>query len=431
MFWRYSKATFEIVMKRSILTFFTGFFLSLFSIAQSKQVSADQQLVIHYYEPASKQNVDRLSQVLSASLSFYIDEHLSIVEDKLTWKKKESDILKDLNGIVKSAIKYYDYKEISAFKGFSEEVKNKVEALGALDFKSTEDFNKKMTEAEIQRKRYYFFQKEINDLKLMIDVEVGNYNNENLLVKTESTATVVPDGTIDSLLQDLEYDSDSFLKPHDIKLNDASMTLLSVEDNSSLGKDSLPQTVGTSEFEKAILQLLQTNTAQLSMMQFQIDELNRQNERNQEMQMQIDDLRTMVVELARLSNGNALASNDGSGYTPEIGGADEEINLPESISIPFEKGSVKLSAGSKLALNEVVDILARNPGLKLMITGMADKSGNAMDNLVISQERASEVRKFMKASGLAESRFVMKYYGDSKSEGESANDRKVLLEFIR
>ncbi len=118
-------------MKRSILTFFTGFFLSLFSIAQSKQVSTDQQLVIHYYEPASKQNVDRLSQVLSASLSFYIDEHLSIVEDKLTWKKKESDIIKDLNGIVKSAIKYYDYKEISAFKGFSQDVKNKVEALGA------------------------------------------------------------------------------------------------------------------------------------------------------------------------------------------------------------------------------------------------------------------------------------------------------------
>jgi outer membrane protein OmpA-like peptidoglycan-associated protein len=429
-------------MKRSILTFFAAYLVSLTSIAQSnvEHTAADQQLVIHYYEPAPKQNVDRLSQVLSASLSFYIDEHFSIVEDKLIWKKKESDILKDLNGIVKSAIKYYDYKEINAFKGFSDDVKHKIEVLGALDFKSSQDFSKQMTEAEIQRKRYYFFQKEINDLKLMIDVEVGNFNNDNLLVKTESTSTVVPDGTIDSLLNDLEYNSNAFLKPHDIKLNDASMTLLSVEDNSTLGNDSLPQTIGTSEFEKAILQLLQTNTAQLSMMQVQIDELKstqiamleeRQNERNQELQMQIDDLRTMVVELARINTGNALASNDGSTYSPEIGGADEEINLPESISIPFEKGSVKLSAGGKLALNEVVDILARNPGLKLMITGMADKSGNAMDNLVISQERASEVRKFMKASGLAESRFVMKYYGDSKSEGESANDRKVLLEFIR
>lgn len=427
-------------MKRSVLTFFAAYLISFISIAQSKSgiSPADQQLVIHYYEPAPKQSIDRLSQVLSASLSFYIDEHISISEDKLIWKKKESEILKDLNGIVKSAIKYYDYKEISAFKGFSEDVKTKVESLGKLDFKSVQDFSKKMTEAELQKKRYYFFQKEINDLKLMIDVEVGNFNNENLLVKSESTSTIVSNGTIDSLMHDLEYNSDAFLKPHNIQLNDASMKLLSVEDRSSLGEDSTSE-IGSTEFEKAILQLLQTNTAQLSMMQIQIDELKstqiamleqRQNERNQELQMQIDDLRTMVVELARLNSEDALASNSDT-YSPEIGGADEEINLPESISIPFEKGSVKLSTGSKLALNEVVDILARNPGLKLMITGMADKSGNAMDNLVISQERASEVRKFMRASGLAESRFVMKYYGDSKSEGEGASDRKVLLEFIR
>ena len=427
-------------MKRSVLTFFAAYLISFISIAQSKSgiSPADQQLVIHYYEPAPKQSIDRLSQVLSASLSFYIDEHLSISENKLIWKKKESEIIKDLNGIVKSAIKYYDYKEISAFKGFSEDVKTKVESLGKLDFKSVQDFSKKMTEAELQKKRYYFFQKEINDLKLMIDVEVGNFNNENLLVKSESTSTIVSNGTIDSLMHDLEYNSDAFLKPHNIQLNDASMKLLSVEDSSSLGEDSTRE-IGSTEFEKAILQLLQTNTAQLSMMQIQIDELKstqiamleqRQNERNQELQMQIDDLRTMVVELARLNSEDALASNSDT-YSPEIGGADEEINLPESISIPFEKGSVKLSTGSKLALNEVVDILARNPGLKLMITGMADKSGNAMDNLVISQERASEVRKFMRVSGLAESRFVMKYYGDSKSEGEGASDRKVLLEFIR
>jgi outer membrane protein OmpA-like peptidoglycan-associated protein len=427
-------------MKRSVLTFFAAYLISFISIAQSKSgsSSADQQLVIHYYEPAPKQSIDRLSQVLSASLSFYIDEHLSISENKLIWKKKESEIIKDLNGIVKSAIKYYDYKEISAFKGFSEDVKTKLEALGRLDFKSIQDFSKQMTEAELQKKRYYFFQKEINDLKLMIDVEVGNFNNENLLVKSESTSTIVSKGTIDSLMHDLEYNSDAFLKPHDIQLNDASMTLLSVEDRSTLGPENVTE-LGSSEFEKAILQLLQTNTAQLSMMQIQIDELKstqiamleqRQNERNQELQMQIDDLRTMVVELARLNTGDALASNSDT-YSPEIGGADEEINLPESISIPFEKGSVKLSAGSKLALNEVVDILARNPSLKLMITGMADKSGNAMDNLVISQERASEVRKFMKASGLSESRFVMKYYGDSKAEGDGPNDRKVLLEFIR
>jgi len=50
---------------------------------------------------------------------------------------------------------------------------------------------------------------------------------------------------------------------------------------------------------------------------------------------------------------------------------------------------------------------------------------------LLSQERAASVKRFLKSSGLSEDRFVTRYLGDSNSNAQSANDRKVVVEFIR
>jgi len=90
-----------------------------------------------------------------------------------------------------------------------------------------------------------------------------------------------------------------------------------------------------------------------------------------------------------------------------------------------------LDAGSKLALNEIVDILARDPSLNLIITGFADKTGDAAKNLLLSQQRANAVKKFLTGSGLPSERFITKYFGDRDSKQENTNDRKVVIEFVR
>ena len=50
--------------------------------------------------------------------------------------------------------------------------------------------------------------------------------------------------------------------------------------------------------------------------------------------------------------------------------------LPESMDFYFNSGSTWLSSGSLLQLNEIVEILAKAPSVKVVITGYADKTGD-------------------------------------------------------
>jgi len=75
--------------------------------------------------------------------------------------------------------------------------------------------------------------------------------------------------------------------------------------------------------------------------------------------------------------------------------------------------------------------LARSPSLKLIVTGYADRTGDAAKNLLLSQQRANEVKRFLASSGLSPDRFITKYFGDRDSRDESSSDRKVMIEFVR
>ena len=188
-----------------------------------------------------------------------------------------------------------------------------------------------------------------------------------------------------------------------------------------------------------LLELLEANNEKLDVMQQQIDELRAeqvrlwqqgQDEKNVAMQKQIDDLREMVFALVKMNTGDAVADGSNTLLPP----AREEgsvANLPGSMNVYFPKGSIKLDAGSVLSLNEIVDILARSPQLKLIVTGYADKSGDAARNLLLSQQRANAVKEFLVKSGLSADRFITKYYGDRDSVQEGLSDRKVVVEFVR
>lgn len=136
----------------------------------------------------------------------------------------------------------------------------------------------------------------------------------------------------------------------------------------------------------------------------------------------------MIVELVKM-NGGALAST-GNDFMLE-NGSSEVTNLPESISVFFEKGSTVLNTNAQLSLNEIVEIMAVNPRIKMVITGYADKTGNEKTNLALSQQRAKKVKQVFLESGLDESRFITRYLGDSGSATVNPEDRKVVLTFVK
>jgi outer membrane protein OmpA-like peptidoglycan-associated protein len=404
-------------------------------LAARAQQDESKSATVHYYSQASENDRAKLAAVLSGSLSFYVDQSVTLNDDVLVWKKKSSEILKDLNSIVKSGIKYYQFKELNAFKSFSDDVKMQIDKMSGLSFSQSAEFDRNWSEAELVKRRYVFFQKEINQLKLLMDAEIGNFSNHNLLIYAGSDQVEMNARYIDSLLASTSYQSDAMLGMKPSEWSEATKDLLNIQDESSLGNKKSYE--GLSEFERELLKMIESNNSRLDKMQSQMDQMRndqlaifqeQQKATNNQLQAQIDDLRGLVVELVRLNNSPELASaaegleSGGNLALPE--------NLPSSISIYFEKNSSELNASSQLMLTEVIDILARNNRMKVLLTGCADQSGDAARNLELSRKRAGAVKSFLAKSGLKEDRFVVKYYGASKSQAENASDRKVSIEFL-
>jgi outer membrane protein OmpA-like peptidoglycan-associated protein len=324
-------------------------------------------------------------------------------------------------------------------------VEDKINAIDRLDFRKTNIAADATTDADRQYMQRSYVMKELSDLKLLVDMEVGFFSSDNLMVVSSIDETLINDETKQQLLEDyLAYDKNKPLQPIKVKLSDESLALINFKDNTTItGKADTYSSANTKDdgsLTAQVLKLLESNNAKLDGMQKQIDDLRteqlrlwqqQQDEKSLAMQKQIDDLREMVFALVQMNTGDAIADGGKGTVAPERFKAVTVSNVPSSMNVYFAKAMTTLDAGSKLALNEIVDILARDPSLNLIITGYADKTGDAAKNLIISQERANNVKRFLISSGLSSDRFITKYFGDRDSSNESTNDRKVLIEFVR
>jgi outer membrane protein OmpA-like peptidoglycan-associated protein len=397
----------------------------------------EHRIVINYYEHADELALNRFEQLVSSYLSMYVDKCAVIERGDVKLRRSKKETLKDLNGIVKGAVDFYDYEKLRTFKGFSKVVEQKLAAIDALDFTAIE-FSAGDNDADTEeRMRRNFLDKELSDLKVLVRMEVGLYGEENLMVVQGSEELVIDEGAKEKLLQHYLNDEKwSPLEPIRVELDGNGLATIDLNDYSKLDGTASAQ---NNDINARLLELLQSNNDKLDGMQKQIDELRAeqlklwqqsQDEKNVAMQKQIDDLREMVFALVKLNTGDAVADGSNALLSPN---RNEGVvaNVPGSMNVYFAKGSTKLDAGSVLALNEIVDILARTPELKLIVTGYADRSGDAAKNLLISQQRATSVKNFLVNSGLDADRFITKYFGDRDSNKEGMTDRKVVIEFVK
>lgn len=410
--------------------------LSLLALPCHSQTDAKGgRVLVRYFEPATGDDVEHLQDLIGASLNYYIDHSAELVADRIHFFKSQKEMLRDMNDIVKSAIRIYDFKTLQDFKGFSEAVEKKITNTEGLDFNASPFASSSIDAATGKKMRYVFVQNELNELKLLANVEVGNFSNHNLLVNTGGEETILDAATRDSLNKLLQYNGDTLLPFLTPGYSKATIELLSTPDNSTVG--------GTGEdgydVNREILALLKQNTQRLENMQGQIDQLRaeqiqlfeqRQNERNQEMQAQIDELRGMVIDLVKFNNGGATASGNGSVLLPGSG-AGSVSNIPDQVALYFPKAQTSPDMAALFALNEMVDMLARNPQVRVIITGYADKTGDPRLNLELSRRRANEVKAVFLRAGLGEERLITRYLGDRDSQAENNNDRKVIVSFVR
>jgi outer membrane protein OmpA-like peptidoglycan-associated protein len=399
--------------------------------------SEEHRIVINYYEHAGDLALDQFQQLVSTYLSMYVDRCAEIERSDVRLRHSRKETMRELNGIVKGALEFYDYEKLRDFKGFSKTVEQKLAAIEALDFTRIEFSAGEGDEEAEERMRNNFLVKELSDLKMLVRMEVGLYGEENLMVVHGSEEIVIDDGARENLLQQYLNDEKwTTLEPIRVELEGDGLATIDLNDHSKLNAQTASN---DSAINAQLLELLQANNSKLDGMQKQIDDLRSeqlklwqqsQDEKNVAMQKQIDDLREMVFALVKMNTGDAVADVSNT-MLPPPRNEGTVTNLPGSMNVYFPKGSVKLDAGSVLSLNEIVDILARSPQLKLIVTGFADKTGDAAKNLLLSQQRANSVKEFLVNSGLSADRFITKYYGDRDSVQEGLSDRKVIIEFVR
>jgi len=112
------------------------------------------------------------------------------------------------------------------------------------------------------------------------------------------------------------------------------------------------------------------------------------------------------------------------------------INVGETIvlnNIFFEFNSYELKNESILELDKVVELLKKNPKVKILISGHTDNIGTQEYNKKLSEKRAESVANYLKSKSIDASRLKTIGYGDSRplntnetEEGRAINRRTEI-----
>ena len=91
-------------------------------------------------------------------------------------------------------------------------------------------------------------------------------------------------------------------------------------------------------------------------------------------------------------------------------------------NIFFETNKYVLLPESKTELNKLVDLLKKNPGIKMEIGGHTDNVGNDADNLKLSENRSKSVVQYLVENGIETSRLSAKGYGETMPIADNNTD---------
>jgi outer membrane protein OmpA-like peptidoglycan-associated protein len=96
----------------------------------------------------------------------------------------------------------------------------------------------------------------------------------------------------------------------------------------------------------------------------------------------------------------------------------------------FESGQFELLPASYPELERLAKLMSENSKMKIRLEGHTDNVGAAQSNMLLSNERVNEVKKFLVGKGVVETRIQLKGLGQSKpiesnntEEGRAKNRR--------
>ena len=112
--------------------------------------------------------------------------------------------------------------------------------------------------------------------------------------------------------------------------------------------------------------------------------------------------------------------------------------INENLSkVEFENSRSTLNTNSTSALDNVATLLTANEGLRIIIEGYTDNSGDRVQNMVLSKQRANAVKEYLIGKGYDASRFITNGFGsgkllnNSETDQAKAESRNITFTFIK
>jgi outer membrane protein OmpA-like peptidoglycan-associated protein len=107
-------------------------------------------------------------------------------------------------------------------------------------------------------------------------------------------------------------------------------------------------------------------------------------------------------------------------------------------NIFFDVGKAQLKEESVGELERILDLLQRNPDLKLQVNGHTDNSGDNQTNKTLSLNRAKSVLNFLVQRGIEPARLSAVGFGEERpivsnddEEGGRAINRRTEIEVVK
>jgi outer membrane protein OmpA-like peptidoglycan-associated protein len=91
-------------------------------------------------------------------------------------------------------------------------------------------------------------------------------------------------------------------------------------------------------------------------------------------------------------------------------------------NVLFQYNSATLLEGSFTELQKIKELLSKNPGLKVEISGHTDNVGSKEFNLQLSQKRAESVVQFLVSNGIDKSRLIAVGYGETRPIADNSSE---------
>jgi outer membrane protein OmpA-like peptidoglycan-associated protein len=89
-------------------------------------------------------------------------------------------------------------------------------------------------------------------------------------------------------------------------------------------------------------------------------------------------------------------------------------------NLEFDSGKDIIRAGSLASLNELADLMVKNPKWGLKLAGHTDNSGDDAKNMILSNQRATALKKYLTDRGASGDKIVVEYFGETRPIADNA-----------